>query len=126
MSDWTRPARPESAVGWELRGAWASRREIVATLRADRPRIRGYVEHVAATDAFALIWDGAGMAHAPIERVLSIRSPHFSEPADGEPVAPPARRRAIVTQPPEQLELDLLAALSPGQLFGCGQQAPRR
>lgn len=89
------PRRIERAIAWELRGAWASRREVVVVLMpaADRPRrLRGYVQRVAATDAYALVWDGVAEAHVPLALVLAVRSPHFSAPEDGDPVGPPPVR----------------------------------
>lgn len=83
----TRPAVRESAVAWDLRGALAGGWEVVLALPRRR-RVRGYVTHVAPTDAFALVWDGAGELHVPLGLVRSVRRPHFHEDA-GAPVARP-------------------------------------
>lgn len=103
------PERLEAAVAWELRGAWATQREVVVVMQgsagrtadtrdapADRARVRGYVEHVAPTDAFAKMWDGSGDVHVPIVRVATVRKPSFSEPLDGNPVAPRVREPIYV------------------------------
>lgn len=100
-----RPARREAAVAWELRGAWAARREVVLVCDGDVSRVRGYVEHVAPTDAFALMWEGAGLAHVPLARVSAVRRPHFDEPLDGCPVTPPPFRVRVPEQLPGQLEM---------------------
>lgn len=67
-------------------------------------RVRGYVQHVAPTDAFALVWDGTATVHVPMSLAPSVRRPHFTEPLDGAPVAPPLLRRPRVLDPtPGQL-----------------------
>jgi hypothetical protein len=81
------PSRRESECAWELRGAWAIQREIVVAWPGGR--VRGYVEHVAATNAFALVWDGTETVHVPLALLPSIRRPHYHEPLDGQAVAPP-------------------------------------
>jgi hypothetical protein len=63
---------------------------------ADRARVRGYVEHVAASSAFAKLWDGSGDVHVPLVRVASVRRPHFNEPLDGSPVTPRVREPIYV------------------------------
>lgn len=83
-------------MAWELRTAWASQREVIVVCAADRQRVRGYVQHVAPTDAFALVWDGRGDAHVPLALVLAVRRPHFSAPEDGGRVEPPERPPPIV------------------------------
>ena len=110
------PAKLERAVAWELRAAWARRLEVVLVLersrRVSEPRVRGFVEHVSPTNAFALVWDGEGTQHVPCQVVAAVRSPHFSEPLDGPPVAPPPARAAIALPHvhPGQLTLDCCAA----------------
>jgi hypothetical protein len=105
-----RPALPEAAVAWELRGAWAAAREVVLVLgrAAGRPpRVRGYVQHVAATGAFALVWDGGGESHVPLALVRAVRRPHFHEARDGGAVAPPPLRPRAPAQLPGQLTMEL-------------------
>lgn len=92
----SRPVAWESAVAWELRTAMALVREVVVVVDGDRRHVRGYVVGVAASDAFAVVWDGAGDAHFPMERILAVRRPHFSEPLDGRRVSPPSRRGVLV------------------------------
>jgi hypothetical protein len=74
----------------------------VSDAPADRARVRGYVEHVAPTDAFALMWDGSGVAHIPLAVVAAVRKPHHT--MSDLPVVPRVQRRAIVL--PGQLEMD--------------------
>ena len=72
-------ARPESALGWELRGHMAARRVIRAALSdrcdgvlttEDGARIlEGYVSSVSATDAFAIICG----RHVPLVEILRTR-----------------------------------------------------
>jgi hypothetical protein len=90
--------------------AWAAQREIIVVLTAprgapregavgappDRSRIRGYVRSVAATAAFALLWDGTGDSHVPLALVRSVRKPHFNAPEDGTPVVPPPPREVVI------------------------------
>jgi hypothetical protein len=92
-----------SAVTWQLRGAWASRREVVL-VGVD---VRGYIEHVAPTGSFALVWDGAGLIHVPADRVLAVRVPHFHEDGDTPSVAPPPPRSVHAPPPPGQLAFNL-------------------
>ena len=96
-----RPAPREAAAAWELRAAWASGREVLLSL--PRARVRGRVEHVASTGAFALVWDGAGEVHVPCALVRSVRAAHFHE--GGEPVEPRRRGPALEPPPPGQLAL---------------------
>lgn len=79
--------RPLGATVWELRAAWASRKEVSLRFdgRASYPSARGTVEHVAASGVYVQLLDRAhrgGPIHVPTAIILSIRSPHFSEPAD--------------------------------------------
>lgn len=108
-------AARESAAAWELRAAWAARREVVVALDhpAAFPRIQGYVENVSPTAAYAVIRDLGGACHVPLTLVLSIRSPHFSEATDrpaGELPPPPVRQEV----PDGQLALDLTGQLEFG------------
>jgi hypothetical protein len=89
-----RPAPLESQIAWELRGCWAGFREVGLSLRGGR-RIRGYVTHVAVTDAFALVWDGTGDIHVPLVLVLAVHRPHFHEATWGPAVPPPLRPEPI-------------------------------
>lgn len=66
--------------------------------------MRGYVERVAATDSYALLWVGEWTVHVPLERVLAVARPHFHEPAWGDrPAAPP--RREVREMPAGQMAL---------------------
>lgn len=81
--------RPAEAFAWELRAAWASQKRVTLTLDPEIAeltvdRIRGTVEHVSSTGLFVIMLDGLGEIHVPLAAVLSIRSPHFTEPADEE------------------------------------------
>lgn len=99
----------ESAVAWELRGAWFSQKEVVIRLDPEMtalPRVQGYIEHVASTGAFAVVRDLAGSCHVPLSAVLSVRAPHFDEPLDLPPGKIP-RPPAWPSVPAGQLELDL-------------------
>jgi hypothetical protein len=75
-----RVARPESAKAWELRTAWAKRREVVLSLseRCEPQRLQGKVDAVAATDVYVIV---AG-THVPMIDVLAIHRPHFDQVAD--------------------------------------------
>lgn len=106
-------AARESAAAWELRAAWAARREVVVALDpslAALPRVQGYVESVSPTSAYAVIRDRDGACHVPLTIVLSIREPHFTEATDlpaGEIPPPPARQEV----PDGQLTFDLTGQL---------------
>lgn len=65
--------RPEVAIAWELRGAWASGRPVRLTLseRCVLRTVIGRVERVAATGAFAVV-DGW---HVPLEDVMAVGKP---------------------------------------------------
>lgn len=102
----------ESAAAWELRTAWALRREVIVVLSkpAWLPRFRGLVEHVSATDSHAeLIGADGGFLHVPLWVVAAVRRPHFHE--DG-PAAPrrryPEERPRVTIQLPGQLSLPIL------------------
>lgn len=95
--------RLESAAAWDLRGAWAVGSEIVVAWPGGR--VRGYVEHVSPTDAFALVWDGAHALHVPLGLGPSVRRPHFHEPLDH--VRRPLRRTAVPLPMPGQLAFAL-------------------
>lgn len=108
------PERALAALAWELRGAWATGGEVGIRLRGgaggDR-RVRGRVERVAATGAFAVLWDGCGALHVPVVRIAAVVRPHFHSGGDwGPPVEPrPAAgaRRAVELPLPGQLSLDV-------------------
>ena len=97
------PRHLESAVAWELRTAWATQREVVVLVDADLTRVRGYVEHVAASDAFTVVWDGRELVHVPIALVSAVRRPHFT--MEDAPVQPRKREPAIVLD--GQLEFEI-------------------
>lgn len=72
---------------------------------ADRSKVRGYVQSISATWAFALVWDGTGQAHVPLALVRAIRIPFMiNNPEDGEPVAAPPPR-GVIELPESQLSL---------------------
>lgn len=114
------PEAPTPEVVWELRTAWGACRETIVILTspragvrpavpgvmgapADRARVRGYVTSVAATGAYALLWDGVGETHIPCALVADVRRPYFANPEDGLPVTPPPPRVVIVLD--NQLDL---------------------
>lgn len=97
------PRRREDEVAWELRGHWATLREVVVVWPGGR--VRGYVQHVAPTDAFALIWDGLRETHIPLAVVADVHRPHWTEELDGKPVSKPERHVIFVY--PGQLQFDL-------------------
>lgn len=100
------PELTESAAAWELRAAWAARWEVVLVVGRAR-RHRGYVEHVAPSSAFALLWDGRGLLHVPCSLVRAVRRPHFHETDWGQPVGPPPEREPLPLPMPGQLALDV-------------------
>jgi hypothetical protein len=75
--------RPEVAIAWELRGAWATSRVVVVTLEVPPcaiGRLAGKVKRVAVTGAFAVIDDAeSGEWHVPCERILRVAAPHFAD-----------------------------------------------
>ena len=87
-------SRPESVVGWELRGALASGRTVRLALsercdgihrNPDGQRIlEGRVQRVAATDAYAVIRG----RHVPLSDVLSVSRPHFHQAQASDPSNP--------------------------------------
>lgn len=92
-----RPVRREADCAWELRGHWATLREVVVVWPDGR--VRGYVEHVTPTDVFALVWDGRATVHVPLGLLPAVRQPHFDEPLDGNAVSPPPSWRERMTVP---------------------------
>lgn len=101
----------ESAAAWDLRAAWALRCAVVLALDpriAAHARVAGWVDHVSPTDAFAVLElvDGEGMT-VPCVAVLSVRAPHFHEPADAEIRMAPRRprRTTVLDVYPGQLAL---------------------
>lgn len=97
--------RPESAIGWELRGALASGHVIrlVLSERCDGVAVNdlgirlleGRVERVAATDAFCVIQG----RHVPLSDVRAVVKPHYSQGEPSDP-ADPMDRAADYTDAP--------------------------
>lgn len=102
------PDQSERALAWDLRAAWAGGWDVGLTLRGGR-RFRCRVERVAATGAFAVVWDGRGELHVPVARVLAVARPHFHEPAWGAAVTPRSseRRPTIALPMPGQRAFDV-------------------
>lgn len=103
-------AARESAAAWSLRGAWAGRWPVVLRLdeRAILPRVSGYVEHVAASNAFATIEElGGEQINVPCAVILAVRRPHFHEPEDRDALSAPQRgaRETVLDRFPGQLSL---------------------
>jgi hypothetical protein len=71
--------RPTDSISWELRAKWATREEVVLSLseRCDPQRLEGTVDRVAPSGAFVIV---AGW-HVPIEDVLAVHRPHFTQHA---------------------------------------------
>jgi hypothetical protein len=77
---------PDS-ISWELRTRWALRKQTVLSLtdRCTDPedrlepmrRIEGRINHVATTGAFVVI----DHTHVPLEDVLAVHEPHFTQGA---------------------------------------------
>jgi hypothetical protein len=103
-------ANRESAIAWQLRGAWASRRAVVITLDAERTivaRVEGYVEYVSPTGATAEVDDLDGdRITVPTSVVRSVRKPHFHEPHDARAAAAPPRTPRDLAPPGDQLAFD--------------------
>jgi hypothetical protein len=94
-------------LSWDLRAAWAGGWDVGLTLRGGR-RLRCRVERVAASGAFAIVWDGRGELHVPVARVLAVARPHFHEPGwAGAVPRRESRARPIVLAPPGQLAFDV-------------------
>lgn len=101
--------RPESVVGWELRGALASGRvvRLVLSERCDGVTVNdqgirlleGRVQGVAATDAYCVIQG----RHVPLADVLAVVKPHFSQGAASDPTDPMSRVADYTDAPLEQL-----------------------
>jgi hypothetical protein len=88
-------AYPESAVARELRLRWLTQ-EVVSIALDDRcfvPRVKGRVRRVSPTAATATIEDAYGEILVPLDAVLSVRLPHFSEPLDSATPSPPETDR---------------------------------
>lgn len=88
MSGWLE--RPVDATAEELRVCWRSGREVSLALEAPPAaylRVRGVVAYVALTGAYALVREprAAEPTHVPLGVVLSVRTLHFTEPADALP-----------------------------------------
>lgn len=103
MPDAREPARAPDALAWDLRAAWAGGWQVVATTRRGA-RVRGLVEHVAPTGAFALLWNGAAEVHVPVGALRSVRRPALGERDGTGPVR--RRRRAPIAMPARQLAFD--------------------
>lgn len=103
----------EAAAAWSLRSAWALRRAVVVTLDMDDPRrLDGWVAHVDASDAAADIETLNGrVVRVPCVVILSVRAPHFHEPADRALLEAPKRERrlTVLDRFPGQLMLPLEA-----------------
>jgi hypothetical protein len=91
MEDLRALDRPDSAVTWELRGCWAKQRVVSLALdrRCDVPRVKGTIAHVAASGVFVQVNDREAKAKGgpitvPVAVILSVRTPHFTEPADAD------------------------------------------
>jgi hypothetical protein len=71
------PERPRGSISWELRAKWATREEVVLSLseRCNPKRLEGTVDRVAPSGAFVIV---AGW-HVPMEDVLAVHTPHFSQ-----------------------------------------------
>ena len=86
--------RPESAIGWELRGALATGRTIRLLLseRCDGVHLNndgirileGQVQRVAATDAFCVVQG----CLVPLSEVRAVVKPHYSQGAASDPTDP--------------------------------------
>lgn len=100
------PDQSERALAWDLRAAWAGGWDVGLTLRGGR-RVRCRVERVAATGAFAVVWDGRGELHVPVARLLAVARPHFHEPAWGSAVPRRSDPAPIVLASPGQLAFDV-------------------
>lgn len=98
-------SRPESALGWELRGALASGRPVRLALsercdgihrNPDGQRIlQGRIQRVAATNAYCVIQG----RHVPLTDILTISRPHFTQGAASDP-SDPLDRPADYTDAP--------------------------
>lgn len=108
-------ATQEQAWAWELRTAWALGREVIIVLEDDgqplpKEHVRGYVTHVAPTDAFAVLDVVAqeenelgGKLHVPCALVLTVRRPHFHEDGPARPDRPAPRFKGMPEPNPDQL-----------------------
>jgi hypothetical protein len=86
--------RPESAVGWQLRGALAAQRTVRLVLsdRCDGVHptesgeriLEGTVQRVAATDAYCIIRG----RHVPLSEVLAVHRPHYEQGPASDPSDP--------------------------------------
>jgi hypothetical protein len=89
-----------AAALWELRAAWATRREVVLVLseRADLPRVRGTVEHVAPTGTVVHVLDEGeeDPIVVPAYLIRAVRRPHFHEDGvEARPAPAPRDLRAL-------------------------------
>jgi hypothetical protein len=105
-------ARRESAVAWDLRGAWATRAVVILLLDptwTTIPRVVGRVERVSPTDATTDIDQGAaqGRITVPCVAIAAVRRPHFHEPTDRDALAEPGMPpRDLTTLPGQTTFLD--------------------
>lgn len=88
-------AYPESAVARELRLHWLTGRVVSLALddRCYCPRVKGRVRRVSPSAASATIEDAYGEILVPLDAVLSVRLPHFTEPLDAATPGPPETDR---------------------------------
>ncbi len=98
------PAVRESAICWELRAAWARLREVALSL-VDGGRVCCYVEHVAPSGAFCLVWDGGDELHVPVAMIAAVRQLSYEEGDFVFPLAPPRLRSRAPVQIFGQMEL---------------------
>jgi hypothetical protein len=103
-------ARRESAVAWDLRGAWATRAVVILLLDpawTTIPRVVGRVERVSPTDATTDIDQVAaqGRITVPCVAIAAVRRPHFHEPADRDALAEPAAAPRDLSTLPGQTTL---------------------
>lgn len=113
-------AARESMAAWDLRAAWATRAVVVLSLDPDvavMARLAGYVERVSPTGATADLepigapaesWEAGGLITVPCAAVLSVRKPHWHEPADAAALCAPRRERRLTVLDlyPDQLSFD--------------------
>jgi hypothetical protein len=97
------PARLENVVAGRLRVHMVLLDEVV--LVWPDGRVRGYVDYVAMSDAFCLVWNGEDFIHVPLGLLPTVRKPHFHEDGQEPKVALPPRRVRVPVQLEGQLEL---------------------
>lgn len=102
--------RKQTALAWELRGHALHGREVVLALNGGSsiPRLRGYVVGISATDSCAEVDDARWPEPrlVPLDRILSVRRPHFHEDGEAPARSRPVAERATDPAPfPGQLRL---------------------